>query len=264
MNIALNLNHVSLRIDKHLILNRINLQVNEGQCYGILGPNGSGKTSLLRCMYGSLLPSSGSVELFGKSINDYSRHERSKIMAVVLQEMNPDLALSVVDILKLGRLPYQTLFSSRGYASDGRELDDNEFDRYEQKLIQELDLQSLLQRVYKRLSGGEKQRVMLARALFQKPKVLFLDEPTNHLDISHQLSIIRYVSDLDITVICSLHDLNLASRYCDQVAIINDGELIDHGAPQSVLAEGLIKQVYAVKSYRFNNPNTGKSSLDFY
>lgn len=259
MNSAITLNDLTLLIDKHQILNSINLKVGVGQCYGILGPNGSGKTSLLRCMYGSLSPSSGSINLFGKLLSEYGRSERAQMIAVVLQEMNPELALTVADILKLGRLPYQTLFSSSDYSPSGQE-----FDQYEQKIIHELDLNNFLSRVYKRLSGGEKQRVMLARALFQKPKLLFLDEPTNHLDISHQISLIKYVSCLDITVICSLHDLNLASRYCDQVAIIDSGHLVDIGDPQQVLAKELIEQVYSVKSFRFNNPNTGKTSLDFY
>lgn len=254
MTNALHVNSISLLIDTHKILNNIHLTIATGSCYGILGPNGSGKTSLLRCMYGSLLPSSGNIHLLDRPLQDYSRVERSQRMAVVLQEMDSELALSVAEILRLGRLPYQSLFN---IPRDG-------FDEYEHYIIDELGLKQLLNRIYRRLSGGEKQRVMLARALFQKPTLLFLDEPTNHLDISHQLSLMNYVSDLNITVICSLHDLNLASRYCDKVAVLNDGNLVAEGHPDTVLTEALISQVYAVRSFRFNNPNIQKYSLDFY
>lgn len=254
MQDLLTAHNLSWSLNSRAILTDINLNIQQGECFGILGPNGSGKTSLLRCLYGGVKPSTGFVSLLGEDLASFGRIQRSQYIAVVLQEMNPNLELSVDHILRLGRLPYQKFFTGKHKS----------FNQHEEKIIAELELEHLLQRNYSRLSGGEKQRVMLGRALFQKPKILFLDEPTNHLDISHQLSMLSYVSELAITVVCTLHDLNLSMRYCDRVAMLNKGHVIAINEPQNMLTSELIKDIYSVKSYRSNNPHTGKQTLDFY
>jgi iron complex transport system ATP-binding protein len=237
-----------------LILEGVDFHAQEGLFIGLLGPNGSGKTSLLRCLYRGISPTGGSIYLDDKNITHYSQQEIAKKVAVVLQESPQDIGLSVSEIVKLGRLPYQGFFTH-----DRDTLTD-----HERTITQHLELDHLLTRLYQSLSGGEKQRVMIARALIQKPDVLLLDEPTNHLDIAHQLSILRYISNLDITVICSLHDLNLAAQYCDEVAIMRKGHLISQGKPNEVLTYELIKRVFAVNSTADTHPATGSQRLSFY
>lgn len=237
-----------------MILQDVDFHAQEGSCIGLLGPNGSGKTSLLRCLYRGISPTAGSILLNNKNITHYSQQEVAKKVAVVLQESPHEIGLSVSEIIKLGRLPYQGFFTH-----ENAELASHEY-----VIVQHLELDHLLKRIYQSLSGGEKQRVMIARALIQKPDVLILDEPTNHLDIAHQLSILQYISDLDITVICSLHDLNLAAQYCDEVAIMSKGRLISQGKPNDVLTYELIKNVFSVQSIADTHPVTGSQRLSFY
>ncbi len=237
-----------------LILNNVNFHAQEGLCIGLLGPNGSGKTTLLRCLYRGISPTGGSIFLDNKNIAHHSQQEVAKKVAVVLQESPHEIGLSVSEIVKLGRLPYQGFFTH----------DRITLTSHERAIIQHLELDHLLERNHQSLSGGEKQRVMIARALIQKPEVLILDEPTNHLDIAHQLSILRYISNLDITVICSLHDLNLAAQYCDEVAIMSKGHLISQGKPNDVLTYELIKRVFSVNSIADTHPATGYQRLSFY
>lgn len=239
---------------KACILNSISFTAKKSECIGILGPNGSGKTSLLRCLYRSLTPDQGSVFFDGKNINNYKAKDLAKTLAVVLQESPADIPLNVNELLKLGRIPHRRFLSK----------DRKHYNEHEEQINFELDINKLLHRSYKNLSGGEKQRVMIARALYQKPKLLILDEPTNHLDIAHQISIMQYLNGLDITVICSLHDLNLASQYCDEVAIMQQGKLISQGEPDTVFNSELIKNTFSVNSVSDQHPITQSLRLSFY
>ncbi|CAA0084324.1 Hemin import ATP-binding protein HmuV [BD1-7 clade bacterium] len=236
------------------ILDDVHLTVKQSHFVGVLGPNGSGKTSLLRCLYRSEKPDQGSITLDGQSLLSYSSQDLAKKLAVVLQEHPADIPLCVDELLRLGRIPHRDFLSRdrRGYSD------------YEQQINTELDISRLLKRSYENLSGGEKQRVMIARALYQKPELLILDEPTNHLDIAHQLSIMRYLAGLKITVICSLHDLNLAAHFCDEVAIMHQGRLVEQGTPEAVFTPETIKQVFNVNAISDQHPSTGSLRLSFY
>ncbi|MEY8204540.1 MAG: ABC transporter ATP-binding protein [Bermanella sp.] len=234
------------------ILDKVDFNAKEGHCIGLLGPNGSGKTSLIRCLFRSIQGTRGQVFLDGRDISRYSRQEVAKKVAVVMQEYPPDFHLSVDEIIQLGRLPHDTFFSKPALTED------------DDVILQRLELDSLRYRAFNTLSGGEKQRVMIARALVQKAEILLLDEPTNHLDIAHQLSVLKLTRTLGITVISSLHDLNLASQFCDEVAVMKQGKMLTQGPPKEVLSETLIHDVFSVKSTADTHPKTGSLRLSFY
>ena len=240
--------------EKEPILQDVNLMVKKNEFIAIVGPNGSGKTSLLRCLYNSLTPQKGNITFDKKNIQHYSRKELAKKMAVVIQDTPTDIELLVSDILDLAYLPHQ----ERNFNS----IDPDH--GYKAELTQQLELKPLIHRTYKTLSGGEKQRVMIARALLQKPELLILDEPTNHLDITHQMSLLKWIKSLNITVICSLHDLNLAAQYCDNIAILKNGKLIEQGSPIEVLTQSNIKQIFAVDAFIDTHPITHTLRLSFY
>lgn len=235
-------------------LDDVNFQVKKGAFVGVVGPNGSGKTSLIRCLYQSLLPSSGRVLLNGQCLSEYTRSEIASAIAVVLQEQALVIGLTVKSILMLGRIPQRRIFNRHKA----------ELTQYENSVIDRLSLTHLMNRSYNDLSGGEKKRTMIARALFQNPSILILDEPTNHLDIAHQISLLKFVSELDITVICSLHDLSLAADYCDDIAVMHHGQMIKQGPPEAVLESHLIQDVFRVQSVHDQHPVRGTLRLSFY
>ena len=236
------------------VLNNVNLSVKKGAFIGLVGPNGSGKTSLIRCLYQSLKPTSGRVKLNEKCMLSYSRNDIAKHIAVVLQEQPSSIGLTVKSILLLGRIAHQFRFK--------RSLET--LTEYESRVVQRLSLTALLDRPYQTLSGGEKKRTMIARALFQQPSILILDEPTNHLDIAHQISLLTFISELDLTVICSLHDLSLAADYCDDIAVLHNGHLIKQGEPHAALDNNLIKNVFSVNAIHDQHPVRGTLRLSFY
>lgn len=219
------------------ILHPVSFDLAAGKVLGIAGANGAGKSTLLRLLYRFLKPKSGDILLDGRNLWHMSAREAAQTIAAVLQEQPTDFALSVREIVALGRRPHATGFASAGKRD--AEIVDN--------CLRQMDLLPYAQRAFGTLSGGERQRVMVARALAQEPKLLVLDEPTNHLDIRHQLEIVELIADLNITIVTSLHDLNLASRVCDEVLLLHEGRLVAHGAPETVLTPGNIEQAYSVQ-----------------
>lgn len=236
------------------VLEQVNFKVEAGQCIGLLGPNGSGKTSLLRCLFRSLVATKGRVLLNDLDISLYSRQDIAKRIAVVMQEHPAELHLNVDEIIQLGYLPHQSFLSSSSTS-----YQDNH-----DEILNQLDLDHLRFRAFSSLSGGEKQRVMIARALIQKTEILLLDEPTNHLDIAHQISVLKLTRTLGITVISSLHDLNLAAQFCDEVAVMSQGKILAQGSPLEVLSETLINDVFSVNSSADLHPTAGSLRLSFY
>lgn len=218
------------------ILHNINFEVQQNQMLGIVGANGAGKSSLLRCLYRVYQPECGSVSLLGENIWQIAPQQFAQKVAVVLQESPAEFSLTVKQIIEMGRTPYHQLFSGNS-AADTKII---------AQVIEQLSLQSLIERPFSQLSGGEKQRVYLARALVQQPTVLILDEPTNHLDIRHQLEIMQLIAELGITVIITLHDLNIASAYCDQILLLHEGAVLAHDCVDKVLTPEIIQQAYGV------------------
>ncbi len=233
------------------ILKGISLAVQPGTFVGVIGPNGSGKSSLLRCIYRLYRPESGVVCLNGTDVWELSAKEHARQTAVVLQESGQDFGLTVREVVLMGRTPHKGLF-----ASDTQK----DWDLVEESLRQ-VDMYEFWDRPLSQLSGGEKQRVMIARALVQQPQLLILDEPTNHLDVRHQFEVLELCADLGITVMASLHDLNLAASYTEYLYLLKDGQVLVEGTPEEVLTPQWIQAVFGVDATVIWNGKTGRLSI---
>ena len=220
------------------VLKDIDLDLPSGQIVGLLGPNGSGKSTLLRCLAGLFPRLSERVALNGTTLGMMPLKTRAQNMAFVPQHAEVDGELTVEEIVRLGRTPYRKIFQ--------RTTRDDEA-AVEQAMTL-MQLCSLRQRQWQYLSGGERQRSQIARALAQQPRVLLLDEPTNHLDIQHQLELMRLVSQLPLTVVVALHDLNLAANYCQRLILLKAGQIAATGAPEAVLTPANIEDTWCVKA----------------
>lgn len=219
------------------ILHPVSFDLAPGRVLGVVGPNGAGKSTLLRLLYRYHQPTEGSVEIDQNDIWSVSAREVAKTVAAVLQEQPTDFALTVREIVALGRTPHRTGF---GGASGQRDTE------IVAKALDQLDLGGFADRHLGTLSGGERQRVMVARSLSQRPKLLILDEPTNHLDIRHQLEIIALIRELPLTIVTSLHDLNMAAEVCDDVLLLQAGHPLGFGAPDTVFTETTLSGAFSV------------------
>ncbi len=218
------------------LLHNISFDIQQHKILGIVGANGAGKSSLLRCLYRVHKPNKGQVLFDTQNIWHMSAQQFAQKVAVVLQESPAEFALNVRQIIEMGRTPYYRMFG--GQSQNDIDIIDS--------TIQQLSLESFEKRLFLDLSGGEKQRVYLARALVQQPEIMILDEPTNHLDIRHQLEIMQMIANLGITIIITLHDLNIAANYCDRILLLNQGQVLAHGHVDKVLTPTTIKQAYGV------------------
>lgn len=220
------------------ILHPTSFHLEAGRILGIIGPNGSGKSSLLRTLYRYYRPSSGTVKIDGEDLWSMSTRAAAKTVAAVLQEQPSDFAMTARELTTLGRLPHRQSFSTPSKLC--AEVVD--------AVLHRTNLAHLSDRQFGALSGGERQRVMMARALAQSPRLLVLDEPTNHLDIHYQLELLELVRDLNITVVISLHDLNMAATFCDDILVMQNGRSLVFGPPQEVLTEDLVSGVFRVSA----------------
>ena len=229
------------------LLEAIDLDIGDGELLGLIGPNGSGKTSLLRCAYRFQRPCSGSVELGGEALWQRPPRWSAQRVAVVLQEFPQDFGLRVHEVAAMGRTPHKGLF-------DG---DDGEDQRLVDEALARVGLSERAQQDFARLSGGEKQRALLARALVQQPQLLILDEPTNHLDPRYQIELLRQIKSLGLATLASFHDLNLAAAFCDRLCVIDQGRLVAVGTPAEVLTAELLQQVFGVQALVDTHPLAG-------
>ena len=228
--------NINITLEKNNILKDINIEVDNKEVVGIIGPNGSGKSTFLKCIYRVLKPSDGAILLDKVDIKDMTVKESSKRLAVLSQHNNYNFDFTVKDIVLMGRSPHKK-FMERDNKEDYDIVND---------ALKKVEMLEFKDRCFQSLSGGEQQRVILARALAQQPQCLILDEPTNHLDIKYQLQLMRIVKNLNIEVIAAIHDLNIAAMYCDKIYVLKDGEIIKYGNPKEVLTQKLIKEVYEV------------------
>lgn len=235
------------------LLAPVNVTITAGEFVAVVGPNGSGKTSLLRCLYRVNKPSSGQVLLDGQDIWSLSARQCAQRIATVLQDTGAEFGLSVFEMAEIGLTPMST--SWKRSANDIQIIEN---------ALALLDVDLLADRAFDSLSGGERQRVMIARALVQCPDVLILDEPTNHLDIRHQLEVLELLASLPCTVIVSLHDLSLASAYADRVLVMKAGQMQDFAPPSHVFTEQQIKQVFDVETVIDEHPMTQRPRFSFY
>lgn len=221
-----------------LLLHDTSFDVPAGQTLGVVGPNGAGKTTLLRLIYGFNLPRSGQVCVGGEPLAGLAPRAVARKVAAVLQEQPTDFALNVREIVALGRVPHRL-----GFATPGKHDED-----LIEAALDRMDLHGMAHRSLPTLSSGERQRVMVARALAQEPQVLVLDEPTNHLDIRHQLEVLQLIRELDLTIVTSLHDLNLAAETCDKILVLRGGRMMAVGPPHEVLSDQLVSDTFTVQA----------------
>jgi len=233
----LNVDNVSWSAGDKSILSDISFQINKGDFVGLIGPNGAGKSSLMRCLYRVNRPNSGSIYFNGQNIWQYSAKQNAQNIAVILQDHTEQLGLTVREVVAQGLTPHKHLF----------EWDSPEDHLKIKTLIKQVDLYELRDAPFNLLSGGEKQRVMLARAMLQNPKLLIMDEPTNHLDVHYQVEVLQKVKKLDMTVLASFHDLNLAAAFCDFILLIHHGKLLAFGKPENVITEKNLSEIFNTK-----------------
>jgi len=218
------------------VLAGLDLATKPGRVLGLIGPNGTGKTTLLRLLYGALRSPTGEVSVDGVRLGDLSARETARRLAVVVQEAGSDTALTAGELVLLGRLPHLSTFQRAG---------DRDHAVAEEALAR-VGALHLGHRPFDALSGGERQRVLIARALAQKATHLLLDEPTNHLDIRYQHELLELVHDLDTTTVVVLHDLNLAARYCDDLVLLGSDALAAAGPVDTVLRAEVLEPVYSI------------------
>ncbi len=218
------------------IVKGASLTVDKNRFVTILGPNGCGKSTFLKNVYRVYKPTSGMIYLDDKEMKTYSLKKSAKEMAVVAQFNNLAFDCSVYDVVLMGRTPHLKMMEREHQA---------DFDIVNQA-IEEVGMTEKKNQSYLSLSGGEKQRVVLARAIAQKPSLLILDEPTNHLDIRYQLTILSIVKRLNINVLAVLHDVQMAYQYSDYIYLMKDGKFVYEGIPSEVITEKNIKDIYDV------------------
>ncbi|WP_374382549.1 ABC transporter ATP-binding protein [Dongia sp.] len=221
-----------------LIVDGVSLEVPAGKTVGLIGPNGSGKSSLLRLLCKLRRVEGGVITLGGTDIASLTARQIGQRTAFVEQQVLTEADLTVADVVRLGRTPH------RSALAPWTPIDESAV----AEALSAVGLTEFSTRLWRTLSGGEKQRVQIARALAQSPSELLLDEPTNHLDIQHQLEILSLVSSLPLTVIVALHDLNLAAMFCDTLVVLNQGRVCAHGTPVSVLTKSLLREVFGVSA----------------
>lgn len=230
--------NIQVSFGSKTILQDISLAIQDKEFVGIIGPNGSGKSTFLKCLYRVLQPNGGKIFFDGTEMSSLSHRDTALKMAVVAQHSTVNFDFSVLEMVLMGRSPYKGLL-------DRDKIDDYEIARY---ALEQVGLSDFESRNFNTLSGGEQQRVILARALAQRTECLVLDEPTNHLDIKYQLELMTIVKRLDATVVSAIHDLNLAAIYCDRIIALKDGHIVCSGTPQDVLSSDTIRHIYGVSA----------------
>ncbi|WP_100407152.1 heme ABC transporter ATP-binding protein [Bacillus solitudinis] len=249
---------VSIHYGKRCVVEDVSFQVERGEIFGIIGPNGSGKTTLLKAISGGIPVSSGAIEVNHKQIQQYRSKELAKKVAVLPQDTETAFTYHVWDVVALGRYPYQKGLLQHLTSED---------DKIITEVLKQTATYEFRDHPLDKLSGGERQRVLLARSLAQEPDILLLDEPTNHLDISHQMNLLNSLKQWsrtrELTVVAVLHDLNMASLFCDRVLLLNEGKMVDLNEPNQVMQEERLAEVYHAALHRNEHPSVPSPLITF-
>ncbi|NMD71056.1 ATP-binding cassette domain-containing protein [Bacillus sp. DNRA2] len=231
------------------IINGLNFEIQKGEFFALLGPNGSGKSTLFRLVTGQLPVMEGKIKLCGQDISSFSKLEKAKKLAVLTQEVQVSFDYTIEEIVSLGRYPHQKGILKQLSKSDWNVIEE---------VMEITNISHYRKTPFRMLSGGEKQRVLLAKALAQEPEILLLDEPTNHLDIKHTMQMLDLLKErqqsLELTVFAILHDLNLASLYADRVALLHNGKFLEVGGVDTLRNVQQLKEVYEVELYSQSHP----------
>ncbi|WP_130866202.1 ABC transporter ATP-binding protein [Acidipropionibacterium timonense] len=231
---------VVIRRGGRVVIDHVELTARGGRVVGIVGPNGAGKTTLVEALHGALRADEGRVVVDGLDLRSMTRRGIARSIAVVNQDRDAVLPLSVREVVTLGRLAHRSLVA---YGDDAdRILVDRALDR--------VDLTALADRLITQVSGGERQRALIARAIVQDADHLLLDEPTNHLDLQHQFALLHLVRGIAATTVVVLHDLNLAASLCDDLILLDRGRVVASGPTDDVLDPELLTGVYRVRVHR--------------
>jgi iron complex transport system ATP-binding protein len=251
----LSLQDVSVSYGGKPALENMTIEVAQGEFVGILGPNGCGKTTLLRVATGTLIPETGEIRIESRDLRLIARRQLARTVACLPQHPAVDLAFTVYELVLMGRSPHV----SRIGGETKRDLEIVE------RAMAQADVLHLAERPITELSGGERQRAYLAMCLAQEPRLLLLDEPTNHLDLRHQLSLLDLIVTLNrqarMTVIAVFHDLNLAAEYCNRLVLLHAGRVVAAGTPGNVLTTEMIQNVYEVPVLVARNPFSGSPQI---
>lgn len=236
------------------IIEAVDFELAPQEVLAIVGPNGAGKSSLLRCLYRVNRPWRGSIQVYGEDVWRMPPREAARRIAAVPQDVPGDFPFRVRDVVMMGRTARRRTRAAW-----------NPEDRAKVGAAMErLDLGHLAERLFTTLSGGEKQRVLIARALAQEPNLIILDEPTNHLDIRHQLEILRLLRDLGLSVVTTLHDLNLAAAFADRVLLLDKGRLVGAGRPDEILTAEAIRSAFEVEAAIDRHPWVAAPRFSFH
>jgi iron complex transport system ATP-binding protein len=248
---SLDLVGISVDIGGRHIVNDVHVKVPDGSFVGLLGPNGSGKSTILKTIYRVNRPVAGDILLDGHDLLAMRPKDVARRVAVLAQETTVEFDFTVFEIVMIGRTPHKRAF----------DRDDGTDRSIVAEAIERVGCEDLAHRNFNTLSGGEKQRVLIARAIAQGADHLILDEPTNHLDIRYQLDVLELVAGLGVTVLAALHDLSLASLFCDRVYLLTDGAIMTAGAPAEVITTEMVRHAYGADVLVIDHPETGTPHL---
>ena len=249
----INLEKVEIDLSKKKIIKGVDIDVDSGEFVGLIGPNGSGKSTLLKATYRVLKKYQGAILIDGTDIKTETIHESALKTAVVPQHSYSNFDFTVRDVVLMGRSPHKKAM----------EFDNKEDYAIADEALEKVGMSEFADRSFYTLSGGEQQRIVLARAMAQRTKCMILDEPTNHLDVKYQLQLMDIVKSLKVTVLCALHDLNIAGAYCDKLYLLKDGKVYCYGTPEEVLTPENILNVYGVHAVVTRSPNTGLLNVEY-
>jgi len=251
----ISLKKVSVSYQHKRVLENLSIDFHKGEFCALLGPNGAGKSTLLKAIIDFQLQKTGQVFISGKEFQDWSRRELAKQIAIIPQDFQLQFDYSVEDLVLMGRFPF--LGRWQNYTTLDREKVG--------QILQQLDLTSLKNKLYSQLSGGERRRVSIARALAQETQVLLMDEAFANLDINHQLEIMQLLSDINKEhnklIILVSHNINLASEYCERIIMLKEGIVIADGTPEDIVNTKNLKELYNAELKIIENPISGKPNL---
>ena len=251
---AIGVHHLSCEVEALHLLNDVCLEADSGNLVGLIGPNGAGKTTLLRAMSGILRATEGTVRLNGADMASLSSQAVAADVALVPQIAPYTHGFTSMELVMMGRYPHLGRFQVEG-REDGR---------IAERAMRLTETERYAERTLDTLSGGERQRVFVARALAQQPRFLLLDEPTSNLDVLHQLQAMELVRSLvndGLTAVAAIHDLNLAARYCDRLALMKSGRIVAEGVPEDVLSPETLEAAFGVRAAVYRDPVTGAPAV---
>lgn len=251
--LKLQVENLRFTIDSKEILKDISFNIEKGSFVGIIGPNGSGKSTLLKNIYRVYKPSSGKIILDNKELSRMKDKECARSMSVLAQESTSQFDFTVEQIVKMGRYPYKSILEN--YSKEDI--------AFVNKMLYKVGLDGYAERSFSSLSGGEKQRALIARALVQDTDLLILDEPTNHLDIGYQIQLMDLIKNLKVTTISAIHDMNIASMYCDYLLVVKDGEIVKSGTVSEVITSEMLRDVFGVNAHIGINPINKNVQISF-